>query len=239
MKIVILASGGGSNAMAIMQACKDPAYPAKVIAVISNVQPAGVLTKAMSMGVPTYVIESKSKSREKFEAELNARLILLNPDLIVMAGFMRMLSAEFVNEWLGKILNIHPGLTHLYPQVGGPGKHGHHVHETTLDLKVKVSGATVHFAIPQVDGGPAIIHSVVPVEESDNADTLAARILPTEHQIYPIAIKLLATGKVKFFAVKDEKAPGGTRYECWVNENTTSVLPLPVGGIPWELPQAA
>jgi phosphoribosylglycinamide formyltransferase-1 len=159
--------------------------------VISNRADAGGLEKAGTAGIPTLVIESKpfGADRAAFEAVLQPALDLHKVELICLGGFMRLFTAEFVQRWYGRMLNIHPSLLPSFP---GLDPHGQ-----ALRAGVKISGATVHFVIPETDAGPIVMQGAVAVKDDDTAETLAARILEIEHRIYPDALRLLASGKIR------------------------------------------
>ena len=181
-KVAILISGRGSNMRTLIQAAKDKDYPAEIIGVFSNRADAAGLEFAQSEGIQTAVISHKDfDSRESFCEALDAQLEDWGTELICLAGYMRIHSDKFAQKWTGKMLNIHPSLLPLFP--------GLRVHQQALDAGVKVSGATVHEVIPELDAGPPVMQAVVPVLDTDDADTLAARILKVEHQIYPLALK--------------------------------------------------
>ncbi len=190
-RVAILISGRGSNMAALIQAAAAEDYPAEIAVVISNRADAGGLEKAEATGVAAVVIESKpfGKDRAAFEAALQAQLDQHRIDLICLAGFMRLFSAGFVQRWYGKMLNIHPSLLPSFP---GLDPHGQ-----ALRAGVKISGATVHFVIPETDAGPILMQGAVAVSDHDAADTLAERVLEVEHRIYPEALRLLASGGVR------------------------------------------
>ena len=190
-RVAILISGRGSNMAALIEAAKNADFPAEIVAVISNRTDAAGLDKAAAQGIPTEVIESKpfGKDRAGFEAVLQAALDQHGIELICLGGFMRLFTAEFTKAWYGRMLNIHPSLLPSFP---GLDPHGQ-----ALRAGVKLSGATVHFVIPETDAGPIVMQGAVPVSDHDTAETLSERILEVEHRIYPAALSLLATGKVK------------------------------------------
>jgi phosphoribosylglycinamide formyltransferase 1 len=190
-RVAILISGRGSNMTALIDAAKAADFPAEIVTVISNRADAGGLEKAAASGIPTVVIESKpfGKDRAAFEAVLQRALDESKIELICLGGFMRLFTAEFVQRWYGRMLNIHPSLLPCFP---GLDPHGQ-----ALKAGVKISGATVHFVIPETDAGPIVMQGAVPVAADDTADTLSLRILTIEHRIYPEALRLLATGKVR------------------------------------------
>jgi phosphoribosylglycinamide formyltransferase 1 len=190
-RVAILISGRGSNMGALIGAAKSVDFPAEIVAVISNRADAAGLATASASGIATSVIESKpfGKDRAAFESVLQRTLDEKNVELICLGGFMRLFTAEFVKAWHGKMLNIHPSLLPSFP---GLDPHGQ-----ALKAGVKISGATVHFVIPETDAGPIVMQGAVAVADGDSPETLAARILEIEHRIYPAALRLLASGKVR------------------------------------------
>ena len=190
-RVAILISGRGSNMAALIRAAAVQDFPAEIAVVISNRADARGLEKAQASGVPTLVIESKpfGKDRAAFEVALQAALDQHGVDLICLGGFMRLFTAEFVQHWYGRMLNIHPSLLPSFP---GLDPHGQ-----ALRAGVKISGATVHFVIPQTDAGPILMQGAVAVSDHDTAETLSERILEVEHRIYPEALRLLANGQVR------------------------------------------
>ncbi len=190
-RVAILISGRGSNMAALIEAAKATDFPAEIVVVISNRADAGGLAIASQSGVATVTIESKpfGKDRAAFEAVVQSALDEYRIDLVCLGGFMRLLTAEFVQRWYGKMLNIHPSLLPSFPGID-PARQA-------LDAGVKISGATVHFVIPETDAGPIVMQGAVTVADGDTPETLAARILTIEHRIYPEALRLLASGKVR------------------------------------------
>ncbi|WP_454618722.1 phosphoribosylglycinamide formyltransferase [Bradyrhizobium cenepequi] len=190
-RVAILISGRGSNMVALIEAAKAEDFPAEIVAVISNRADAAGLAKASASGIPTIVIESKpfGKDRAGFEAMLQRALDEKNVELICLGGFMRLFTAEFVQRWYGKMLNIHPSLLPCFP---GLDPHGQ-----ALKAGVKISGATVHFVIPETDAGPIVVQGAVAVADDDTPETLAARVIQIEHQIYPEALRLLASDRLR------------------------------------------
>src|ERR1700674_933227 len=190
-RVAILISGRGSNMAALIKAAAAEDFPAEIAVVISNRSEAGGLEKASACGVPAVTIESKpvGKDRAAFEAVLQSALDQHRIDLICLGGFMRLFTADFVQRWQGRMLNIHPSLLPSFP---GLDPHGQ-----ALSAGVKISGATVHFVIPQTDAGPIVMQGAVAVGDDDTPDTLAARILEIEHRIYPDAVRVLAEGKIR------------------------------------------
>jgi phosphoribosylglycinamide formyltransferase-1 len=190
-RVAILISGRGSNMAALMQAASAADFPAQIAVVVSNRSDAGGLEKARSAGIPAVVIESQpfGKDRAAFEVALQAALDQHGVELICLAGFMRLFTAGFVQRWYGRMLNIHPSLLPSFP--------GLEPQAQALRAGVKVSGATVHFVIPETDAGPIVMQGAVAVHDDDTPDTLAARILTVEHRIYRDALRLLAGGGVR------------------------------------------
>ncbi|WP_298255764.1 phosphoribosylglycinamide formyltransferase [Bradyrhizobium sp.] len=190
-RVAILISGRGSNMVALIKAAKVDGFPAEIAVVISNRTDAAGLALAAAEGIQTVTIESKSfgKDRAAFETVLQSALQKHRIGLICLAGFMRLFTAEFVQAWYGKMLNIHPSLLPSFP--------GLDPHAQALNAGVKVSGATVHFVTPETDAGPIVMQGVVEVRDDDTPETLSTRILSIEHQIYPNALRLLASGKLR------------------------------------------
>ena len=190
-RVAILISGRGSNMVALIEASKEEAFPAEIVVVISNRADAGGLEKAKSSGIATLTIESKpfGADRAAFEAVLQSALDEHRVDLICLGGFMRLLTAAFVQRWYGRMLNIHPSLLPSFP--------GLEPQAQALRAGVKISGATVHFVVPETDAGPILMQGAVAVRDDDTPETLAARILKVEHRIYPAALRLLASGQIR------------------------------------------
>ena len=176
---------------ALIEAAKASDFPAEIAVVISNRAEAGGLERARADGIATELIESKpfGKDRAAFEKVLEEKLARHRIELICLGGFMRLFTAEFVRRWYGRMLNIHPSLLPSFP---GLDPHGQ-----ALKAGVKVSGATVHFVIPETDAGPIVMQGAVPVRDGDTAEALSERILTVEHRIYPQALRLLASGRLK------------------------------------------
>jgi phosphoribosylglycinamide formyltransferase 1 len=180
--IVILISGRGSNMEAIVRASQSEAWPARIAAVISNRPGAAGLDFARGHGIPTATLDHKNfPNRDAFDAELVQLIDSFKPDLVVLAGFMRILTGDFVRHYEGRLLNIHPSLLPLFPGLA--------THEQALEAGVKEHGATVHFVTEALDHGPIVIQASVPVLPDDTADTLAKRVLKQEHIIYPRAVR--------------------------------------------------
>ena len=190
-RVAILISGRGSNMVALIEAASSEDFPAEIVVVISNRADAGGLERARASGIPTVTIESKpfGKDRAAFEAVLQTALEQHRVELICLGGFMRLLTAEFVQRWYGRMLNIHPSLLPSFPGLDPQGQ--------ALRAGVKISGATVHFVIPETDAGPILMQGAVAVADDDTTETLAARILGVEHRIYPDALRLLADGRAR------------------------------------------
>ena len=210
-RVAILISGRGSNMVALIKAAMAEDFPAEISVVISNRADAGGLEKARASGIPAVTIESKpfGKDRAAFEAVLQARLDEHRIDLICLGGFMRLLTAEFVQRWYGRMLNIHPSLLPAFP---GLDPHGQ-----ALSAGVKISGATVHFVIPETDAGPILMQGAVAVRDDDTTDTLAERILAVEHRIYPEALRLLAGSKVRLVGDICHLEVGGVLSETLIS----------------------
>jgi phosphoribosylglycinamide formyltransferase-1 len=188
LKVGVLISGRGSNLQALLDSCADPAFPAEIALVISNVAGAFGLERARKAGVATLLIDHKAfPTREAFDAEMDAALRAAGVELVCLAGFMRLLSVGFVESWQGKMINIHPSLL--------PSFKGMHTHAQALAAGVKLHGCTVHYVTPALDDGPIIAQGAVPVLAGDTEETLAARVLTVEHRVYPLALKLVAEGK--------------------------------------------
>jgi phosphoribosylglycinamide formyltransferase 1 len=190
-RVAILISGRGSNMAALIEASREEDFPAEIAVVISNRADAGGLEKARASGVPTDTIESKpfGKDRAAFEAALQTALDQHRVDLICLGGFMRLFTAEFVQRWYGRMLNIHPSLLPSFPGLDPQAQ--------ALRAGVKISGATVHFVIPETDAGPIVMQGAVAVRDDDTPETLESRILEIEHRIYPAALRLLAGGQIR------------------------------------------
>ena len=204
-RVAILISGRGSNMAALIEAAKLADFPAEIVAVISNRADAAGLEKAAASGIATVVIESKpfGKDRAGFEAVLQRALDEHKVELICLGGFMRLFTAEFVQRWYGRMLNIHPSLLPSFP---GLDPHGQ-----ALAAGVKISGATVHFVIPETDAGPIVMQGAVMVADDDTSETLSQRILGVEHRIYPEALRLLASGKLRLEGDRCKVSDGAER----------------------------
>lgn len=188
--VVVLISGRGSNLGAILAAFRAHGWPVRVAKVISNRPQAPGLALAQAGHIPTAVIDHKAfPSRETFDAALAQEIEAASPDLVVLAGFMRILSAGFCRQFAGRLLNIHPSLL--------PAFKGTDTHQQAIDAGVKVHGCTVHAVTPELDHGPILAQAVVPVLDTDDANALAARVLECEHQVYPMAIAAVLSGRCR------------------------------------------
>jgi len=187
-RVAVLISGRGSNMVSLIEAAKAQDYPAEIALVISNRPDAAGLELARKAAVPTLVVDHRThgKDRAAFESVLQRALDEHRIELICLGGFMRLFTADFVLHWQGRMLNIHPSLLPSFP---GLDPHGQ-----VLRAGVKISGATVHFVIPETDAGPIIAQAEVPVLATDTPETLAARVLAVEHRIYPEALRRVAEG---------------------------------------------
>jgi len=189
-RLVILISGRGSNMEALFHAVDAGALPVEFAAVISNRTSAAGLATAAARGITTAVFDHTAfPDRAAFDTALMAEIDRYAPDLVVLAGFMRVLTDAFVTHYAGRLINIHPALLPAFP--------GLHTHERALAAGVKLHGCTVHFVTPEVDVGPIVIQAAVPVLDDDTPETLAARVLAQEHQIYPQAIRWFAEGRLQ------------------------------------------
>lgn len=189
-RVGVLISGRGSNMGALIEHCKKPGYPAEIISVISNRPNAPGLNLASDAGIATQTIDHrKFDSREAFETELDAALQTAGVELVCNAGFMRLLTARFVEAWRDRHLNIHPSLL--------PAFKGLDTHERALETGVRLAGCTVHFVRTEMDAGPIVAQAAVPVLDGDTPDDLAARVLKAEHKLYPHALALVASGAAR------------------------------------------
>lgn len=186
----VLISGRGSNLQALIDAASDPGYPAEIALVLSNNADARGLERAARAGIATTTISHRDfTSREAFDDAMDETLRRTHIELLCLAGFMRVLSDNFVRRWEGRLINIHPSLL--------PAFKGLHVHRRALEAGVRISGCSVHFVLPELDSGPIIAQAAVPVLASDDEEALAARTLDAEHKLYPMALGLLAGGRVR------------------------------------------
>jgi len=213
-RAAVLISGRGSNMAALIEAAKDKTYPAEIVAVVSNRPDAGGLMVARANGITTEVVDHTAfgKDRTAFESALQAVLERHRIDIVCLAGFMRLLTAGFVKQWQHRILNIHPALL--------PAFKGLDTHRRALEAGVKVHGATVHFVVPEMDSGPIIAQAAINVRPGETEKELAARVLKAEHQIYPLALKLLAEGRLQI-------ENGHCRIDGVRVPDTASLIPVP------------
>tara|TARA_R110002124_G_scaffold93008_3_gene236246 strand:- start:17199 stop:17852 length:654 start_codon:yes stop_codon:yes gene_type:complete len=189
LKLAVMISGRGSNLQALIDATADPAFPAEIILVLSNRPGAMGLERAAKAGIPTRVIDHKDfADRAAFDREMTAAMEDAGTDLVCLAGFMRLLSDAFVDHWRDRMINIHPSLL--------PAFKGLEVQERVLARGARFAGCTVHYVRKEMDTGPIIVQAVVPVHPDDTPDSLAARVLEREHDIYPLAVRLIAEGRV-------------------------------------------
>jgi len=197
LRLGVLASGGGSNLQAILDNCAAGRLDAKVAVVISDVD-CGAQERARRAGIPAVVVNRRDKARyptrETFDDAVLEGLRAHEVELVCHAGYLRIMTPKLVQAYEGRMMNTHPA---LLPSCGGPGMWGHHVHQAVLDYGCKVSGCTIHFVTAETDTGPIILQRAVPVEEDDTAETLAARILPVEHELYSQAIQFYAEGRLR------------------------------------------
>jgi phosphoribosylglycinamide formyltransferase 1 len=201
-RAAVLVTGRGANMAALIAAANRPDYPAEIALVLSNRPQAAALGRANAAGIATAVVDhvDYGKDREAFERTVQALLEAHRIEIVCLAGFMRLLTPWLVSRWSGRMLNIHPALL--------PAFRGLHTHERALEAGVKIHGATVHFVVPEVDSGPIVAQAAVPVLDGDTPDTLADRVLSVELRLYPLALALVAGGKVRIegSAVKSDAA---------------------------------
>jgi phosphoribosylglycinamide formyltransferase-1 len=199
-KIVILISGRGSNMEAIVRACAHEGWPAQVAAVIANRADAAGLAFAAEHHIATQVVDHRGyPDRASFDAALAAAIDGFEPDLVVLAGFMRVLTPGFVDRYAGRMLNVHPSLLPSFP--------GLKTHQQALDAGVRLHGSTVHFVTSELDHGPIVVQAAVPVVAGDDPDALAARVLATEHVIYPRAVRWFVEGRLALDGLRVEVSP--------------------------------
>ena len=189
-RTAVLISGRGSNMAALIEAARQADYPAEIALVVTNRPDAAGLRLAEAAGIATSVVDhTRYDDRESFERALYANLDVHDVEFLCLAGFMRLLTPWFVRLWEGRIINIHPALL--------PAFKGLDTHRHALAAGVKIHGASVHFVVPEMDSGPIIAQAAVPVRDDDTEESLAARVLAAEHRLYPLALKLLAEGRVR------------------------------------------
>jgi phosphoribosylglycinamide formyltransferase 1 len=191
--VVVLISGSGSNLQALIDSIAHDGNPARIAAVISNRADAYGLTRAQNAGIATAVLDHKQfDGREAFDAALVEAIDAHQPDLVVLAGFMRILSPGFVQHYAGRLLNIHPSLLPKYK--------GLHTHQRALEAGDSEHGCSVHFVTEELDGGPLVVQAVIPVLADDSAESLAQRVHDQEHRIYPLAVRWFAEGRLRLSA---------------------------------------
>lgn len=189
-KILVLVSGNGSNLQSLIDACVAGKIHGEIVCVISNRPKVFALERALRAGIPSECIDHKAfDSREGFENTLANSIEKFSPDLIVLAGFMRILTDSFVNRYLGKMLNIHPSLLPKYP--------GLNTHQRAIDAGDDVHGASIHFVSPELDGGPIVLRAQVPIFENDDCIELAQRVVVQEHMMYPMVVGWFCSGRLK------------------------------------------
>jgi phosphoribosylglycinamide formyltransferase-1 len=208
VKTAILISGRGSNMVALVEAASKPDFPAEIVLVISDNPDAAGIAKARNAGVTADAIDrSKYANKAAFEAAIQERLAEAGIELICLAGFMRVLSADFVRQWHDRIINIHPSIL--------PSFRGIDTHQRVLDAGLKMHGCTVHFVRADVDAGPIIAQAAIPILAADDAETLSQRLLPAEHRIFPMALGLVASGRARVVddkvVIDDTPDQGGDR----------------------------
>ena len=196
-RVAVLISGRGSNMAALIEAAKAKDYPAEIALVVSNRPEASGLLVARAAGIATEIVDHTEfgGDRNRFEGEIQALLEKYRIDIVCLAGFMRLLTANFLEKWQRRILNIHPALL--------PDFKGLDTHRRVLDAGTKIHGATVHFVVPEMDSGPVIAQGAITVRPGDSEEALAIRVLKVEHCIYPLALKLVAEGRVQ---IKNNRA---------------------------------
>lgn len=205
LRTAILISGRGSNMDALIAAARAPDYPAEIALVASNRPDAAGLAKAKSKGIAVAAVDHKIYAgREEFERSLQIVLETHRIEFLCLAGFMRLLTPWFIERWRGRMLNIHPALL--------PSYRGLHTHERALADGAKIHGCTVHFVVPEMDEGPIVAQAAVPVLDADTPETLGARVLEQEHALYPLALRLVASGAVRIEGNRVLGAGGAAGY---------------------------
>jgi phosphoribosylglycinamide formyltransferase 1 len=190
LKVGVLISGRGSNLQALIDACADPAFPAEIVLVLSNKADAFGLERARQAGIPAAVVSHRDYvDKPGFEAAMDEALNAAGVELVCLAGFMRLLTAGFVERWRDRLINIHPSLL--------PAFKGLDTHARAIEAGVRFTGCTVHFVRPAMDEGPIVLQAVVPILEGDCDHTLADRVLVAEHRSYPLALRLIAEGRAR------------------------------------------
>lgn len=205
LKLGVLISGRGSNLQALIDACAEPDFPAEIALVLSNRSDAAGLARARAVGIPTAVIPHRDfETKPDFERAMTAALEEAGVALVCLAGFMRLVSAWFVERWHDRLVNIHPSLLPAFP--------GLDTHRRAIEAGVRFHGCTVHFVRAAMDTGPIIVQAAVPVRADDTAESLAARVLAQEHRCYPLAVRLIAEGKAR---VEDERVVVDRGRPAW------------------------
>lgn len=203
-RIVILISGRGSNLQAIAERCAEQGWPAQVVAVVANRPDAAGLAWAAARGIATAVVDHRGfASREAFDAALAEVVDGHAPDLVALAGFMRILGDDFVRRYAGRMLNTHPSLLPAFP--------GLHTHRRALEAGCQVVGATVHFVTPALDHGPIVMQGVVPVRPGDDEQSLAERVLAVEHVIYPLSVRWFVEGRLRIDGARVRQLDGASQ----------------------------
>ena len=214
-RVGVLISGRGSNMAALVAAARQPDYPAEIAGILSNRAAAPGLAFAAEHGIPTAALaQSAYPSRDAFEGAITRQLEAWNVDIVALAGFMRILSADFVNRWAGRLINIHPSLLPLFP--------GLTTHARVLQQGMRIHGCTVHFVTAEMDAGPIIAQAAVPVLPHDTEGDLATRVLNMEHKIYPLALSMVASGKARMEGGRTHYAPS---LEIGWGEHTNLMVP--------------
>lgn len=198
LRVGVMISGRGSNLQALIEACADPACPAEIVVVVSSRADAPGLARSAAAGIPSAVVAHRE--RRDFAAEVDAQLCGRQVELVCLAGFLRVLDTAFVEAWRDRMVNIHPSLLPAFP--------GLHAQRQALAAGVRFAGCTVHFVRPEIDTGPIIAQAVVPVLPEDDEASLSARILEVEHRLYPLALRLIAEGRVRVAGGRAEIAGG-------------------------------
>ncbi|MCR4267771.1 phosphoribosylglycinamide formyltransferase [Nitratireductor sp. ZSWI3] len=189
-RVVVLISGRGSNMASLIAAAIDPAFPAEIVGVISNRADARGLEIAATHSIPTKVVSARDyDGRAAHDAAIHEALTQMKAEIVCLAGYMRLLTPDFVQKWMGRMINIHPALL--------PNFRGLDTHARALATGVRVHGCTVHFVTPEMDDGPIIAQAAVPVLIGDSEETLGQRVLRMEHRLYPLSLRLLAEGRVR------------------------------------------
>ena len=210
VRTAALISGRGSNLRALLEAAAEPGFPAEIALVLSNVPGAGGLQHAADFGIPAAVIDHRSYAdREAFETDLDRQLRSAGIELVCLAGFMRLLTAGFVERWWDRVINIHPSLL--------PAFRGLNTHARALAAGVRIAGCTVHFIRPATDDGPIIVQGAVPVHPDDSPESLAARVLAVEHRCYPLALRLVAAGQARVEGDRVRLADGKMAGKVLIN----------------------